>query len=155
MRDTRDKGGTKDMNGRKDMREMEDLVGVKDIKEQKKIVKTLTIRSLRKNKGRNLAAILAITMTAMMFTTLFTLAQSMGKNMTEMYLHQSGSKAHASGKGITDEQVEKIVSHPEVKAGGRSIVAGLAENLSLAGRQVEIRYGDEQYARDVFAWHQS
>ncbi len=152
MRDTRDKGGTKDMNGRKDMREMEDMGGVKDIKEQKKIVKTLTIRSLRKNKGRNLAAILAIIMTTMMFTTLFTLAQSMGKNMTEMYLHQSGSKAHASGKGITDEQVEKIVSHPEVKAGGRSIVAGLAENLSLAGRQVEIRYGDEQYARDVFAW---
>ena len=44
-------------------------------------VKTLTVRSLKKNKGRNLAAILAIIMTTMMFTTLFTLAQSMEKNM--------------------------------------------------------------------------
>ena len=122
------------MNGRKDMREMEDMGGVKDIKEQKKIVKTLTIRSLRKNKGRNLAAILAIIMTTMMFTTLFTLAQSMGKNMTEMYLHQSGSKAHASGKGITDEQVEKIVSHPKVKAGGRSRIGGESKPCRTSGR---------------------
>ncbi|MCI9270230.1 MAG: ABC transporter permease [Dorea sp.] len=122
------------------------------MKEQNIIVKTLTIRSLRKNKGRNLAAILAIILTTMMFTTLFTLAQSMGKNMTEMYLHQSGTKAHATGKGISDEEAEKIASHPDVASSGRSIVVGLAENLRLAGRQVEIRYGEDQYAKDGFAW---
>lgn len=131
---------------------MKDKKDNKDMKEQKLIVKTLTIRSLRKNGGRNLAAVLAVIMTTMMFTTLFTLAQSMGKNMTEMYLHQSGTKAHASGKGITDEQAEQIAASPEIVSCGRSIVAGLAENLSLAGRQVEIRYGDSQYAKDVFAW---
>lgn len=155
MRVGRGRGGTKDTSsrgGRDDMSERENMDGVKDTKEQKIIVKTLMIRSLKKNKGRNLAAILAIIMTTMMFTTLFTLTQSMGKNMTEMYLHQSGTKAHASGKGVTDEQAEKILSHPDVESGGRSIVAGLAENPSLAGRQVEIRYGDEQYALDVFAW---
>ena len=48
-------------------------------------IKTLTVRSLKKNKGRNLAAILAIILTTVMFTTLFTLAQSLGKNLTQMY----------------------------------------------------------------------
>lgn len=122
------------------------------MREQKIIVRTLMSRSLKKNKGRNLAAILAIIMTTMMFTTLFTLAQSMGKNLTEMHLHQSGTKAHASCKDITDEQIEQIAAHLDVKTSGRSIVAGVAENLRLAGRQVEIRYADEQYARDGFAY---
>lgn len=125
------------------------------MKEQNVIVRTLTRRCLKKNKGRNLAVILAVIMTTMMFTTLFTLAQSMGKNMTEMYLHQSGTRAHASCKAITDEQIEQIAAHPDVKTSGRSIVAGLAENLSLAGRQVEIRYGDSQYAKDSFAYPES
>ena len=72
MRVGRSKGSAKDtgsMRDRRDMNEREDIGGAKDIKEQKIIVKTLTIRSLKKNRGRNLAAILAIIMTAMMFTT--------------------------------------------------------------------------------------
>ncbi len=110
----------------------------------------LTKRSLKKNKGRNLVAVLAIIMTTMMFTTLFTLAQSMEKNVTQMYLYQSGTCSHTSCKSITDEQIEQISSHPDVAESGKSIVAGLAENQSLAGRQVEIRYGDEQYAEFCF-----
>ena len=111
---------------------------VKDMKEQA-MTRILTKRSFRKNKGRNLVAILAVTMTTMMFTTLFTLAQSMGKTLTEMYLHQSGTSAHASCKEMTDEQISQIAAHPDVEKSGWSIVVGLAENPELAGRQVEIR----------------
>lgn len=119
---------------------------------QQGMVGILTMRSLKKNQGRNLAAILAVIMTTMMFTTLFTLTQSLERTMTEMLLHQSGTSAHATCKEITDAQMEKIAAHPDVKKCGRSIVAGVAENQSLAGRQVEIRYANEQYAKDDFAY---
>lgn len=122
------------------------------MKEQKSMIRILTDRSFQKNKGRNLVAILAIVMTTMMFTTLFTLAQSLTKNMTEMYLYQSGTKAHTTTKQITDEQIQKIAAHPEIAAYSRSIVLGLAENERLGGRQVEIRYADEQYANDDFSY---
>ena len=115
-------------------------------------VKTLTVRSLKKNKGRNLAAILAIIMTTMMFTTLFTLAQSMEKNMIQMYLHQSGTTAHSTCKSLTDSQIEAIAGHPDVKSYGKSIVLGMAENESLTGRQLEIRYASDQYAKDDFSF---
>ncbi len=124
----------------------------KTANEQQGMVGILTMRSLKKNRGRNLVAVLAVIMTTMMFTTLFTLTQSLGKTMTEMYLHQSGTSAHATCKEITDDQIEKIAAHPDVKKIGRSIVVGVAENQSLAGRQVEIRYASEQYARDDFAY---
>lgn len=124
----------------------------KTANEQQGMVGILTIRCLKKNRGRNLAAILAVIMTTMMFTTLFTLTQSLGKTMTEMFLHQSGTSAHATCKDITEAQIEKLAAHPDVKKCGRSIVAGVAENQSLAGRQVEIRYADGQYAKDDFAY---
>lgn len=122
------------------------------MKKQTSIIRTLTNRSFKKNKGRNLVAVLAILLTTMMFTTLFTLAQSMGRNMTEMYLRQAGTTAHATTKKITDTQIEQIASHPDVISYGKSIVVGVAENQRLAGRQLEIRYASDQYAKDDFAY---
>lgn len=122
------------------------------MREQTSMTGTLTKRSMKKSKGRNLVAVLAVVMTTMMFTTLFTLAQSMGKNLTQMYLHQSGTSAHATCKDVTDEQYEQIAEHPDVTESGKSIVVGLAENPDLAGRQVEIRYGNDTYARQDFAY---
>lgn len=122
------------------------------MKEQKRILRILKNRSFQKNKGRNFVAILAIFLTTMMFTTLFTLAQSMSQNLEEMYLRQAGTIAHATTKQITDKEIEQIASHPEVVSYGKSIVVGLAENKKLAGRQVEIRYASDQYAKDDFAY---
>lgn len=121
-------------------------------KSQTNIIRTLTRRSFRQNKGRNLVAVLAIVLTTMMFTTLFTLTQSMGRNMTEMYLRQSGTKAHASTKQITDEQIAQLSAHPDIVCFGKSIVLGTAKNQCLAGRQVELRYASDQYAQDAFAY---
>jgi len=118
----------------------------------RQILQTLTNRSFRQNRGRNVVAVLAIVLTTMMFTALFTLAQSMGRNMTEMYLRQSGTKAHAGTKQITDEQITQLAAHPDIVHFGKSIVLGTAKNPCLAGRQVELRYGSDQYARDVFAY---
>lgn len=122
------------------------------MKRKKTIISTLTHRSFRQNKGRNLVAIAAILLTAMMFTTLLTLAQSLAKNMTEMNLRQSGTNSHASTKQITESEIEAIAAHPDVASYGKSLPAGLAENEGLAGRQVEIRYADNQYAKNAFAY---
>lgn len=118
----------------------------------RQILQILTNRSFRQNRGRNVVAVLAVVLTTMMFTALFTLAQSMGRNMTEMYLRQSGTKAHAGTKQITDEQITQLAAHPDIVHFGKSIVLGTVKNPCLAGRQVELRYGSDQYARDVFAY---
>ncbi|MDE7202160.1 MAG: ABC transporter permease [Lachnospiraceae bacterium] len=122
------------------------------MKNQSSMLRTLSQRSFRSNRGRNLVAVLAIVLTTMMFTTLFTLAQSMRQNMTEMYLWQSGTMAHASTKQITDAQIDQIAAHPDIVSFGKSIVLGVAKNQRLAGRQLEIRYGSDQYARYCFAY---
>lgn len=115
------------------------------------MIKLLAKRLFQKNKWRNLVAITAIVMTTVMFTTLFVLSQSISRNMVEMAFRQTGFDTQVSIKDITDDAIEKIGAHPKVTGYGRSIVLGVAGGSSLAGRQVEIRYGSDSYAEHTFS----
>ena len=113
-------------------------------------VRVLNQRLFQKNKGRNLVAVLAILMTAMMFATLFTLAQSMSENLVEMTFRQTGYDAQVSFKSIQPDQAKILANHSDVKETGESTVLGLAENKALSGKQVEIRWADKSYASHSF-----
>ena len=115
-----------------------------------KPIQTLNQRTFKQNKGRNLVAVIAILMTAIMFTTLFTLAQSMSKNMVEMAFRQTGYDGQAS-KAITAEQFSLIANHSDVAEAGESLVLGLAQNKKLGGKQVEIRWSSDINAKHSFA----
>lgn len=121
------------------------------MKKQKSIIRTLTSRSFKSNKTRNLVAILAIVLTTLMFTSLFVLSQSMVKNLQDMNFQQAGYDSHLSSSTLTEEEMEKIVTHEAVRDFGKSIVIGIAENEELTGRQIEIRYADENYAVSAFS----
>ena len=122
------------------------------MKGQKSIIRTLTNRSFKANKTRNLIAVFAIVLTTVMFTSLFVLSQSMVENMRNMNFQQAGYNSHLSSGTMTDADAEKIVAHEAVRDYGKSTVIGVAENEELTGRQVEIRYADENYARSSFSY---
>lgn len=115
------------------------------------MIRTLINRSFFSNKLRNLIAIFAIALTTMMFTSLFVLSQSMVKNLQDMNFQTAGYDSHLTFSSLTDEDMDAIVSQDAVRDWGRSIVIGVAENEELTGRQVEIRYGDENFARSSFS----
>lgn len=121
------------------------------MKTEFKPIQTLNQRTFKKNRGRNLVTIIAILMTTIMFTTLFTLAQSMSKNMVEMTFRQTGYDGQASFKSITAEQFSLIADHPDVAEAGESLVLGLAQNKKLGGKQVEIRWSSDINAEHSFA----
>lgn len=111
---------------------------------QTSILRTLSRRSFRANRRRNLVAILAIILTTMMFTSLFVLSQSMIENIQQMYIQQAGYSSQLSSSLLTDEEADAIAAHPAVAEASRSIVVGVAENVS--GRQVELRAASADYA---------
>ena len=121
------------------------------MKKQTSIIRTLTNRSFKANKTRNMIAVLAIVLTTLMFTSLFVLSRSMAKNLQDMNFQQAGSNSHLTFSPLTDEEMERLVTHEAVREWGRSIVIGIAENKELSGRQVEIRYADEMYAASAFS----
>lgn len=111
---------------------------------QTSILRTLSRRSFRANRRRNLVAILAIILTTMMFTSLFVLSQSMIENMQQMYIQQAGYSSQLSSSLLTDDEADAIAAHPAVAEASRSTVVGVAENVS--GRQVELRAASADYA---------
>lgn len=111
---------------------------------QTSILRTLSRRSFRANRRRNLVAILAIILTTMMFTSLFVLSQSMIENMQQMYIQQAGYSSQLSSSLLTDDEADAIAAHPAVAEASRSTVVGVAENVS--GCQVELRAASADYA---------
>lgn len=121
------------------------------MKAQKSIIHTLTGRSFKANGRRNLIAVFAVLLTTLMFTTLFVLSKSMEENLQEMNLKASGSRSHLTFNFLTEEEIDRVTDHEAVTNWGRSTVIGVAENTELTGRQVEIRYADENYAESTFS----
>jgi putative ABC transport system permease protein len=105
-----------------------------------KVIRRLSNRSLKKNKMRNIFILIAISLTALLFTTLLSLGSGMIQSTEEQTMRQIGTRAHAGLKDVTMEQYEKMTSHPLVKDCSYNILIGMATNEELNKRQTEIRY---------------
>ena len=112
-------------------------------------VKKLSSRSLRHNRTRNLFAVLAIILTGMLFTAVFSLLGGVMQVTEESTMREVGGRAHAGLKGATMEQYEKIISDPLVKRSDYNILIGVAENILK--RSGEVRYlPEEKSLEDYF-----
>lgn len=115
------------------------------------IIGKLSARYLKANFGRNLIAILAIALTTMMFTSLFTIGQGVLDVQQRETMRQVGGSSHGGFKNLTWEEFDTLKVHPDIKAYGGSIFVGVVENEALAKHATELRWTDENYAEWSFS----
>ncbi|MEW9094891.1 MAG: FtsX-like permease family protein [Clostridiaceae bacterium] len=116
-----------------------------------KTTKKLAHRTLKANKSRNVFAILAIVLTTLLFTSVFTVGTNLLKSMEIATMKQVGSSAHGSFKGLTEEQYKKIIKHPLIKDYGIGMNLTIANNNEFKSKGMEIRYSDEKWANFGFS----
>lgn len=116
-----------------------------------KCISHISARSLKQNRTRNIAAILAIVLTTLLFTGLFTIVGSMMKTMQDETCRQIGTSTHAGFKYLTWEQYEKLAADDEVKDISYNVLIGFGENAELDGMQTEIRYTESKAAEWGFS----
>lgn len=75
-----------------------------------KVITKLSKRYFKKNKVRNLAALLAIILTAFLFTSITSLAFNMASSIQLSLQMQKGSKADGTLGYMTEEQYEQLVN---------------------------------------------
>ncbi len=114
-------------------------------------IRTLSFRSLRASRRRNLIAITAIALTALLFTSLFTIAMSVNSSFEEYTFRQIGGYSHGTFKEVTDEQIERLSAHPNVKAVGRRTVIGAQSDGVFAKEPAEISFMDENCTKWSYA----
>lgn len=113
----------------------------------RKIIRKLSYRTMKEKGWKNLIAILAIALTALMFTSLFTVGMSLIDSMQEATMRQVGTSAHGGFKYMTGKEYEAVKDAPQIAEISYNIIVGFGDSPALYGIQTEVRYSEEKAAQ--------
>ena len=117
----------------------------------KKCIRRLSDRSLKAAKTRNIIAVIAIALTTLLFTSLFTIALSMNESFQQGNFRQAGGDNHGTFKELTEAQVNELKDDPLIKEYGTRLLVGMtSDDPPFNKSHIEISYIDENQARHYF-----
>ena len=117
----------------------------------RKCIRKLSWRSLWASRKRNIIAIIAIALTALLFTSLFTIVMSINSSYEMYTFRQVGGYCHGTFKEVTEEQIENISAHSNVKAAGKRITIGYMDSGIFAKAPAEVSFMDDNCTEWSFA----
>ena len=116
----------------------------------KKVIRRISFESMKTGKWKNLVAVLAIALTTVLFTALFTILLSFRDGYEAHNFRRVGSYSHGGFKYLTEEQVQELSGDREIKEYGLRRIVGVAKEAPFHKNQVEISFCDENMARWMF-----
>lgn len=111
--------------------------------------------SLKANRTRNIIFVIAIALTTLLITSVFTIGGSMIKSIERSTMHQVGTSAHGGFKYLDRQQYDRLCEDSEIKDISYNIIVGFAENEELKDEYTEIRYTEEKSAEWSFSMPQT
>lgn len=113
-------------------------------------IRRLSRRSLRASRTRNLIAVLAIALTTVLFTSLFTIAMSINDGFQQSNFRQVGGFSHGGFKYLTEAQFEELRDDPRIDQWGVRRFLGMPTEAPFHKTHVEVGYSDANYAHWSF-----
>ena len=111
-----------------------------------KAVKRLAVKSFSSSRTRNIIAIAAIILTAVLFTAIFTIGMGLVKYTEQSSMQQAGGDAHGAIKDLSQKQYDILKKHPLIKECGKDIVTACSvNNQEFLKRHVEMHYIDKEF----------
>ena len=114
-------------------------------------IRRLSFRMFWAARKRNCIATVAIALTALLFTSIFTIALSINSSYEMYAFRQIGGYSHGVFKEVTVEQAEAIAVHPNVKASGICMNIGAVNDGIFSKDAAEISYMDDNCTKWAFA----
>ncbi|OMF77329.1 ABC transporter permease [Paenibacillus peoriae] len=109
-----------------------------------KAVRNLSDKSFKANKVRNIIAIIAISLTTLLFTSLFTMGLGAMDSLQQATMRQVGGAGQGYLKYINDEEFNHIKDHPLIKEIAYSrVLSGKVTNEQFLKRKTEFWYYDD------------
>ena len=116
----------------------------------KACIKQLSKKSFRASKTRNIIAILAIALTTILFTSLFTVGLSANEAFQQANFRQAGGYVHGSFKYLSEEQFLELRDDPLIKEWGVNRVLGFPTDDLFRKNHVEVRWSDANAAHWMY-----
>ena len=89
-------------------------------------IRRLGLRSMGAARTRNIVAVLAIALTTVLFTSLFSIAASLNASFQQQNFRQAGGDCHGTFKDLSYDQVEELRGDPLIREGLPPWTAGPA-----------------------------
>ena len=115
-----------------------------------KCIRRLGLRALRAGRSRNIVAVLAITLTALLFTSLITIALSVNEGIQQAGFRQAGGYAHGGFKYLTEGQFDELKDDPLIREWGLRRFLGMPEDVPFNKAHVELGYSDANNAHWMY-----
>ena len=116
----------------------------------RKCIRHLAWKSLLASRTRNLIAIAAIALTAVLFTSLFTIALSINEGFQQSNFRQAGGFSHGGFKYITEEQAEELRADPLIDQWGMRRFLGMPADVPFNKSHVEVSWCDANEAHWMY-----
>ena len=113
-------------------------------------IRRLSLRTLLVSRTRNIVAVLAIALTAVLFTSLFTIALSINEGIQQNNFRQAGGWSHGTFKYLTEEQFEELKDDPLIDQWGLRRFLGMPTDVPFNKSHVEIGYSDANNAHWMY-----
>lgn len=114
------------------------------------VIRRLGLRSMRAAGTRNIVAVLAIALTTVLFTSLFTIASSINYSFQQENFRQAGGDMHASVKNLVWEQAEELRTDPLIRESGARLFVGMPSEPPFNKSHVEVSYLEPAAAPHYF-----
>lgn len=113
-------------------------------------VRRISLRSLKAAKARNIVAVLAIGLTALLFTSLFTIVASINYSFQQENFRQAGGDFHGSIKDVSLEQAQQLRQDPLIRESFLRLFIGMPEDPPFHKSHVEVSYMEPAAAPHYF-----
>ena len=113
-------------------------------------IRGLSAKSMKTAKSRNLIAIAAIALTAVLFTSLFTVVLSINHSVQQANFRQAGGWSHGTFKYMAKAQFDEIKTDSLIKQYGLRRFVGMPEGAPFLKSHVEVGYSDTNQAHWMY-----
>ena len=116
----------------------------------RKCIRHLAWKSLQASRTRNRIAIVAIALTAVLFTSLFTIALSINEGFQQNNFRQVGGYSHGGFKYLTQQQAQELRDDPLIAQWGERRFLGMPMDVPFNKSHVEVSWCDANEARWMY-----
>lgn len=118
----------------------------------KRVIRRIADQTRKAGKSRNLIAVLAIALTSLLFTTVFTVGGSLLEKSQEETMRQVGTSAHGAYKYLTQAEYDIVKKDSKLRGVSYRIVVGDLVNDAVNKLPTEVNYYEDQDAKWGFCY---
>lgn len=119
--------------------------------DNKKAILNITKKYMLVNRRRNIIGIIAIILTTLLFTTIFTITGIIKNSIEEQTFRQTGGNYHGVFKGLNSSEKDDLIKDSKMVSPGYRLFLGIGINKEFSKSQVEVSYIEDVITQGLFS----